>query len=97
MEYWEALIYQCIESMGGEADLQEIYRRLPDFIDLTERNLRITKWGGRPAYHHIVRSYISNMCQSGLLQRVSRGQYRIIKHEEASPSPKIIAPHTQSS
>ena len=77
MKYWEGVIYHTIESLGGEADLREIYSKLSDFIELTERHLRTTTWGGRPAYHHIVRSYISNMCQSGLLYRTSRGHYKI--------------------
>ena len=75
------VIYQSIESQGREACLQEIYNRLPDFIDFTERHLRATKWGERPAYQHIVRSYISNMCQSRLLRRTSRGCYKIIEYE----------------
>jgi len=81
MEYWEIAIYQSIESLGREACLQEIYNRLSDFIDFTERHLRMTKWGERPAYQHIVRSYISNMCQSGLLCRTSRGCYTIIEYK----------------
>jgi len=81
MKYWEEKIYRSIESLGGEADLGEIYKKLPDFIDLNERHLRITKWGGRPAYHHIVRSYITNMCQSGLLLRTSIGRYKIIEYQ----------------
>jgi len=80
MEYWEMIIYQSIESMGGEADLQGIYKEIPNRMDLTESHLRITKWGERPAYHHIVRSYISNMCQSGLLHRTSRGRYKITEY-----------------
>jgi len=73
-------IYQSIESLGGEACLQEIYEEIPNRIDLTEKHLRITKWGERPAYHHAVRSYISNMCQSGLLNRISRGCYKITEY-----------------
>ena len=84
MEYWEMSIYQSIESLGGESDLQEIYVEIPNHIDLTERHLRITKWGERPAYHRVIRSYISNMCQSGLLQRVSRGRYKIVEYEKVS-------------
>ena len=73
-------IYQSIESLGGEACLQKIYEEILNHKDLTERALRITKWGERPAYHHIIRSYISNMCQSGLLYRTSRGCYKIIRY-----------------
>jgi len=80
MYNWEGVIYKAIESMGGEADLQDIYATLPGLIKLAEAHLRETNWGGRPAYHHLVRSYISNMCQSGLLQRVSRGRYKLVKY-----------------
>ena len=80
MEYWEMSIYQSIESLGGEADLQEIYGEIPNHIDLTERHIQITKWGERPAYHHIVRSYMSNMCQSELLRKTSRGRYKITEY-----------------
>lgn len=80
MEHWEMAIYQSIESLGGEADLQEIYEEIPNHKDLTEKALRITKWGERPAYHHTVRSYISNMCQSGLLHKTSRGRYKITEY-----------------
>lgn len=80
MQNWEGVIYHIIELLGGEADLQEIYKKLPDYIDLTEKHLRPTKWGGRPAYHHEVRSYISNMCQCGLLHRISIGRYKITEY-----------------
>ena len=78
---WEQAIYRSIESLGREACLPEIYEKVSDFVDLTDSHLRTTKWGGRPAYHHIVRSYITNMCQLGLLRRVSRGCYRIIEYK----------------
>ena len=77
MEHWEMTIYQSIESLGGEADLQEIYGEIPNHIDLTERPVQITKWGERPAYHHIVRSYISNMCQSELLRKTSEDAIKL--------------------
>ena len=80
MEDWEMTIYQSIESLGGEACLQEIYEEILNHKDLTESALRITKWRERPAYHHIVRSYISNMCQSGKLHRTSRACYKITRY-----------------
>ncbi len=80
MQNWEAVIYHTIESLGGEADLQEIYDKLPNFIDLTEGHLKATQWSGRPGYHHIVRSYISNMCRASLLHRTSRGHYKITSY-----------------
>ena len=80
MKYWEEAIYKSIESLGGEADLQAIYKRLLDKGALTEYQQRETRWGGRPAYQHVVRSYITNMCQSGLLCRIARGRHRIIEY-----------------
>ena len=80
MENWQYAINKIIERAGGEADLQYIYAQLPDFMELTENQLRETIWGGRPAYQHTVRSYISNMCKSGLLRNVSRGRYKIIEY-----------------
>ncbi len=88
MKYWEGVIYHCIESLGGEACLQEIYEELPNFIDLTQSHLRPTKWGGRPAYHHIVRSFISNMCQCGLLHKTSRGYYKITEYTASEKKSK---------
>ena len=44
---WEMHIYQSIEALGGEADLQDIYEEISNRIDLTETHLRPTKWGGK--------------------------------------------------
>jgi len=74
---WEIAILKSIKSLGGEAELQQIYERLRSFIQLTEKDLRSTEWGGRPAYQHQVRSHITNLCQSGELCRVSRGRYSL--------------------
>ena len=80
MKYWEEAIYRSIESLGGEADLQGIYKSLLDKGALTEYEKRETRWGGRPAYHHVVRSYISNMCQSGSLCRTAIRRYKIAEY-----------------
>ena len=76
MNVWEIAILKSIKSLGGEAELQEIYERLPDFKQLTEKAKRIEpKWGKRPLYHHWVRKYISNLCQKDELEWISRGRY----------------------
>ena len=80
MEDWEMIIYQSIEALGGEADLHDIYEEIGNRKVLTEKHLRTTKWGGRPAYQHLVRSYISNMCQAGLLTKTSRGRYKLAEY-----------------
>ena len=81
MQNWEGVIYHIVELHGGEADLQLIYKKVPDYIDLTDGHWKVTEWGGRPAYQHEVRSYISNMCQSGLLHRTLRGRYKITEYK----------------
>jgi len=77
MNVWEIAILKSMNSLGGEAGLQQIYEILPSFIQLTEEDLRETKWGGRPSYQHQVRSHITNLCQASELSRVSRGSYSL--------------------
>lgn len=76
---WEMAILKSIESLGGEAMLQQIYRKLSDYIEMGGNHLRETQWGGRPAYQHQVRSHISNLVQAGELVRVARAEYGLTK------------------
>ena len=84
MNIWEEAILKSLDSLGGEADLQEIYKRLPDFIELSKEHLKPTKWGGRPAYEYQVRSHITNLCQAGQLVRVGMNRiparYSLTEH-----------------
>ena len=76
MNVWEIAILKSIKSLGGEAELQEIYERLPDFKQLTEKALKIIpKYRKRPLYHHWIRSHIKDLCQKDELERISRGRY----------------------
>ena len=76
MNNWEIAILKVIKSFNGEAELQQIYNKIPDFIQLTEEHLRINPmYGNRPNYTHQVRSHISNLCQAGELIRRLRGFY----------------------
>ena len=77
MNTWEIAILKSIKQLGGKAGYPEIFKELPKFIELTEKHRRITKWGGRPAFQHQVRSHITNLCQSGDLNRVARGRYSL--------------------
>ncbi len=36
MQNWRGVIHHIIELLGGEADLQIIYKKIPDYIDLTD-------------------------------------------------------------
>jgi len=78
LNIWEIAILKSVKANGGKkVKLQAIYIKLPTFIDMDAKDLRETKWGGRPAYEHQVRSHISNLRQKGDLFRVSRGLYSI--------------------
>jgi restriction endonuclease Mrr len=74
---WEFAILSCVNDLGTEVMLQQIYRRIGNYITLTENHLRPTVYGGRPAYQHEVRGYISNLYEKGRLQRLDRGVYSI--------------------
>jgi hypothetical protein len=77
MNVWEIAILKCIEALGGNAALQHIYGALGKFKQLSPTHLKATIHGGRPAYQHQVRSHISNLCASGELVRMSRGNYSL--------------------
>lgn len=77
MHGWENLIFQAFAFLGGTASLQDIYCYLEKSGALTEADMRSTRHGGRPAYQHGVRSYVSNLHEAGKLTRVSRGRYRL--------------------
>lgn len=78
MNVWEIAILKSIKSLGGEAELQEIYERLPDFKQLTEKALRlIPKYGKGHLYYHWVRRHIINLHRNDELKRISRGHYSL--------------------
>ena len=79
MNVWELTILRIIESLGGTAGLQQVFRSLESgsFMALTEDHLRETKWQQRPAYQHQVRKHASNLAKAGDLTNVSWGVYAI--------------------
>lgn len=78
MNVWEITILKSIKSLGGEAELQEIYERLSDFKQLTEKALRIIpKYGKIPSYQNWVRGHIRHLCQKDELNRISKGRYSL--------------------
>lgn len=74
---WETAILKSFDHHGGYASLSQIYETIKSFIKLTPTQLRDTVYGGRPAYQHEIRSYVSNLRQSGDLTPISRGNYRL--------------------
>jgi hypothetical protein len=79
MNVWEQAILKIVLSLNGRASLQQVYRILEQgtILQLTNHDIRETRWQGRPAYQHQVRSHISNLTQFGDLVRVGRGAYEI--------------------
>ena len=77
MNVWEIGVLRGIESRSGSANTQEIYSELEGgrFIKLSDKDLRKTEYGNRPAYQHQVRSHLSNLVDTGDLKRLSRGIY----------------------
>jgi hypothetical protein len=71
---WENSILKSIASLGGEATLPQIYDSIQKFKEMTENDLKKTKWGGRPAFQHQIRSHISNLCQEKSLSRLKTEQ-----------------------
>jgi hypothetical protein len=77
MNKWQEGILQAVNALGGEAALQDIYGDLPKQIEFRETDWRGTKWGGRPAFQHPVRSHVKDLQDIGDLVRVSRAIYAI--------------------
>lgn len=74
-EMWEYSILQCIDSLGGKAYLDQIYKEISEFIELTKEHWK--EQYGRPTYQNQIRSHIANLCQSGNLDKISRGEYSL--------------------
>jgi len=72
-------ILKIIRDHGPEVKTSQIYQALEggDYLELKAHQLKETIYGGRPAYQHEVRSYLSNMVQEGFADRIERGVYRI--------------------
>lgn len=75
----EAAILKIINSKKEKATTREIYSALEKgkYYTLRDNQLAETIYEGRPAYQHEVRSYLSNLCQKGLLKWISRGYYAL--------------------
>jgi hypothetical protein len=75
-ESWEVAILKAYQlAARGCAENEWIYKRVGDYKELSAYHKRTTQDGGRPAYEHIVRSNIHNLCEAGYLKRVGRGRY----------------------
>ena len=60
MNTWEIAVLKSIESLGGKAELKQIYEKFfskSSFRPLTEENKRITIWN-EPEYQHQIRARV---------------------------------------
>lgn len=79
MNTWEIAILKSIKSLGGEAELKQMYERLPGFKPLTKENKRITKWK-EPEYQHQIRARVWVLWhKKDELTRIVRGHYYLTK------------------
>jgi restriction endonuclease Mrr len=79
MESIETAILRIIFDHRSQVSTSQIYKALEagGYFKLQEHHLTETIYGGRPAYQHEVRSYLSNMVQKGLVERLAWGVYGI--------------------
>ena len=74
---WAEAILTAIGDLGGKATLKQVYSGVPKYRVLSREHLKETVWGGRPAFQHEVRSFVSGLVASGKLHKVSRGMYQL--------------------
>lgn len=79
MDNFATAILKIIYDNGPKIMTSQIYKVLEgaNYYRLQEHHLEKTIYGGRLAYQHQVRSYLSNMVQDGLAERLERGVYGI--------------------
>jgi len=87
---WEKAILKCINLLSGRAHLQDIYRRIPEFLQLGPEDYVITPWG-EERYHHEARAFLQRLKRFGDVENPDRGYWVIteqgrarIKHYEPS-------------
>lgn len=90
---WTTATLRTIQALGGRATLQQVYERIDGFKDLNESHLIPTKWGGRPAFQHVIRSTSSHLRKTGKLRSGARGSYELTDEgRRALPSPELEVP-----
>ena len=94
MNVWQTAILRSVKSLGGEAELQQIYKKLSDFINFNEKNKRESRYGRHPAYWDDVRSHIKDLCQIDELDWISESCYSLtekgIKREDSEKGKKDL-------
>ena len=85
---WETAILRAVKKHGGTASLQDIYSTRPQLMPLTKSHVRPTKWGGRPAFQHAVRSYVSHL----VVWDISPGRSEATTRSPRVPSPNYADP-----
>ena len=81
MDDWKLTLLRIVDSLGGTATTQDIYRALEEdtFRTLTEHDVRMLEGENRHAFRHRVTSYLYRFTrgENPDLMKTSRGVYRI--------------------
>ena len=77
--FWKACIEEGLKSLGGEADMVDVYKWAESVDWLGKRDLEDSPHQGRPRYTHSLRTCASRMVRRGELIRVRDGRFRLPK------------------
>ena len=77
--FWKTCILKGLRSLGGEADMVDVYRWVESVDWLGKNDLEDSGYGGRPNYTHTMRACASSMVKQGELIRVRRGRFRLLE------------------
>jgi hypothetical protein len=75
--FWRPAILASIKFFGGRAHMPDVYSWIQKNRELSEREKSTSPHQGRPYYLNTVRGIASDMCNKGLLVRISDGYYRL--------------------
>lgn len=78
-DFWPPLVIGAIRSRNGVARLMQIYAWIEDNVDLWPREKSKCPCHGRPYFRDTVRGVVNNMRDSGRIERISPGHYRLPK------------------
>ena len=74
------ILLKIISGHNGAVSTQDIYKALETGRYLNTHEMRSTpQYGGRPAYQHSIRSYLSKMVKDGSIEKVGRGEYKTVR------------------
>ena len=72
-ETWDNAVLNVLKGHGKAMLLQEIYEKMESHPLVTSHHKE--DWGGRPNYHHWIRSALARLKKHGAVLRVDRSLY----------------------